>query len=127
MNDVVLDASAIIAVINREPGAERVVPVADGAVVSSLIVAEVVTWLALRNIPEREIVATIDELNFRIEAFDQSRAMTAGLLVSKTKRRGLSLADRACLALAIELGLPAMTANRAWRNLDIGVEIRLVR
>jgi ribonuclease VapC len=127
MNDVVLDASAIIAVINREPGAERVVPVADGAVVSSLIVAEVVTWLALRNIPEREIVATIDELNFRIEAFDQSRAMTAGLLVSKTKRRGLSLADRACLALAIELGLPAMTADRAWRNLDIGVEIRLVR
>jgi ribonuclease VapC len=127
MNDIILDASAIIAVINHEPGADRVVTVANGAVISSLIAAEVATWLALRDIAENEILATFDDFNFRIEPFDRTRAIAAGLLVAKTKPRDLSLADRASLALAIELGFSVMTADRAWREVDIGVEIQLFR
>jgi len=60
-------------------------------------------------------------------AIDGARASAAGLLAAKTKRRSISLGDRACLALAIELGMPVLTGDRAWRDLDIGVEIRLFR
>jgi PIN domain nuclease of toxin-antitoxin system len=53
--------------------------------------------------------------------------MAAGLLASKTRRRNISLADRACLSLAMELGMPVLTGDRAWRDLDLGVEVRLFR
>jgi ribonuclease VapC len=62
-----------------------------------------------------------------VQPFDAARAFAAGSLVMRTKRLGLSLADRACLALAIELGIPAVTADRAWSKLDLPVEIRVIR
>jgi ribonuclease VapC len=127
MAGVVLDSSAIIAVINNEPGAERVLLVSDGASVSTLIVAEVTSWLAVRDAHEDEIHRTIADFNLVVQPFHQSRAIAAGLLVRKTGHRGLSLADRACLALAIELGMPVLTGDRAWRDLDIGVEMRIFR
>ncbi len=127
MSDVILDSSAILAVINHEAGADRVQAVADGATVSALIIAEVVSWLAVRDTPADEIYETIEDFKLRVQPFHHARAMAAGLIVSKTRRRGLSLGDRGCLALAIELGLPVVTGDRAWRDLDIGVDIRLFR
>ena len=127
MSGIVLDSSAIIAVINNERGAERVLPVANGALASTLIVAEVVTWLVIRDVDVDEIHRTLADFNLVVQPFDRSHAIAAGLLVAKTRRRGLSLADRACLVLAIERGLPAMTGDRSWLGLDLGVEVQLIR
>ncbi len=127
MNDVILDASALIAVVNREPGAERVMAVANGAVISALIAAEVATWLALRNMPEPEVRATLDSFNLRIEPFDRDGAIAAGLAAPRTKSRGLSLADRATLTLAVERKLPVLTADRAWRDTGLDVEVQFFR
>ena len=127
MADVVLDSSTIIAVINNEPGAERVLLVSDGAPVSTLIVAEVASWLVVHDVHEDEVHRFIVDFNLVVHSFHQAQAIAAGLLVTKTRRRGLSLADRACLALALELGMPVLTGDRAWRDLDIGVEVQLFR
>jgi ribonuclease VapC len=127
MVKVVLDASALLASINGEPGFDVVAAVAEGAVVSSVNVAEVATKMTFRGSGAAEIEAALDAHRIVVEQFDRRRAVATGLLAAQTRHRGLSLADRACLALAMELGVPAFTADRAWASLDIGVEIRLIR
>jgi ribonuclease VapC len=127
MSETVLDASAIVAVIKREPGFDNVLPVLFGGIVSSINIAEVVTWYAMRNFSQDNIRTAINDLRVRVMQFDQPRAVAAGLLASRTMRRSLSLADRACLALALELGLPVLTADQAWIGLDLGVDVRLIR
>jgi PIN domain nuclease of toxin-antitoxin system len=127
MAEVVLDASALLVSINGEPGYEMVSAAIDGAIVSSVNVAEVATKLALHGIDSAEIDTAIADLRIAIEPFDRRGAIEAGLLAIKTRKCGLSLADRACLALGIELGLPVLTVDRAWRDLEIGIEVRLVR
>jgi PIN domain nuclease of toxin-antitoxin system len=127
MAGIVLDSSAIIAVLKKEVGAERVLLVSDGAPVSTLIVAEVASWLVVHDIDENEIHRVIDDFNLVVHSFHQPQAIATGLLIAKARRRGLSLADRACLILAMELGMPVLTGDRAWRDLDIGVEVQLFR
>ena len=127
MAKVVLDASALLASINGEAGFEVVAAVAEGAIVSSVNVAEVATNMTLRGYGAAEIEAALGAHRIVVEQFDRQRAVATGLLAAKTRHRGLSLADRACLALAMELGVPAFTADRAWASLDIGIEIRLIR
>lgn len=125
MTDVVLDSSAVIAVFKREPGWSDVLPLLKSATVSAVIYAEIVTWLARRT--GSADISDLEALELKVSDLNRSRAVAAGLLLPRTRHRGLSLADRSCLALAIELGLPAVTADRAWRDLDIGAEIRLIR
>ena len=127
MTDVIVDASAILAAIKDEPGGRRVDRDARGARISAINYSEIVGWLAERGASVQEIETLIGVFDLSIEAFDDPRAMAAGLLAVKTKRRNISLADRACLALAIELGMPVLTGDRAWRDLDIGVEVQLFR
>ncbi len=127
MNDIILDASAIIAVLKREPGAERVSAVAEGARVSALTIAEVATWLTVEGVQADRAYMALNLFRLTVEPFHHARAVDAGFLVAKTRHRGLSLGDRACLALAIELGMPVMTGDRAWRDLDIGVDVRMFR
>jgi ribonuclease VapC len=127
MADVVLDTSAIIAVYKQETGADEVIRVSEAARLSALTVAEVATWLALQRASPDEAYSAMNQFRLIVEPFHHARAVTAGFLAAKTRSRGLSLADRACLALAAELNLPVLTADRAWRGLDIGVEIRLIR
>jgi ribonuclease VapC len=127
MTEVVLDASAVIAVFKQEPGWHSVIPLLESGRMSAANFAEVATWLARLARPNHQVFAELDVLEVTVIDLDRRRAATVGVLEPKTRHRGLSLSDRACLALAIELGLPAVTADRAWRNLDIGVEIRLIR
>ena len=127
MNDIILDASAIIAVLKREPGAERVGAVAEGARVSALTIAEVATWLTVEGVQAEPAYTALNLFRLTVEPFHHARAVAAGFLVAKTRHRGLSLGDRACLALAIELRMPVMTGDRAWRDLDIGVDISIFR
>lgn len=127
MSSVVFDASTLLVSIKREPGQEAVNAIDDDIVMSSLNYAEVVTKLVLGHVRADEIESTVAEYGLTVAPFTERLAVATGLLVARTRHRRLSLADRACLALAMELGLPVITADRAWADLNLGVEIRLIR
>lgn len=124
---IVLDSSAILAVIHREPGADVVLRSMPNAVASTVNIAEVVTRLSDTKMPEDDILSVIGDLRLDAVGFDDAQAFAAGLLRRVTRHIGLSLGDRACLALADRMGLPVLTADRPWAQLDIGVEVRLIR
>jgi PIN domain nuclease of toxin-antitoxin system len=113
VTDIVVDASAILAAVKDEPGGRQVNRDARRARISAVNYSEIVGWLAERGADVREIENVVGVFDLSIEAFDGARAVAAGLLAAKTKRRNISLADRACLALAMELGMPVLTGDRA--------------
>ena len=128
MSSRVLDASAALAFLRGEPGASRVSEaLATGVIMSAVNVAEVATRLAVDDVPEARVREGIELLHVDVEPFDEADALAAGMLRPVTRALGLSLGDRACLALAMKSGLPALTGDRAWRDLprilDIEIEI----
>ncbi len=127
MGRVVLDASALLVLINGETGAAAVAETLEDAVVSAVNLSEVVGKLLETGMPRREVESTLGGLGLEVHPFDEAAAWSAGALRSTTKKAGLSLGDRACLALAKELDLPAVTADSAWAKTPTGVEVRLVR
>ena len=127
MNDCVSDASAILALLQREPFNGFDPRRLFGSTISAVNFSEVLEKLCSGGLREADADAAAATLRLRIIAFDESYARAAARLRPLTRRAGLSLADRACLALAKALELPAVTADRAWGNLDIGVNVLLVR
>lgn len=127
MADSVSDASAIIALLRREPGAERVAEALARTVVSAVNLSEVVAWLSRSGLEDTEIRRTVNDLDLEVSPFDAESAMSAGLLIRATRRFGLSLGDRACLALAQRLAIPVLTTDRNWSTLRVGVKIELIR
>jgi PIN domain nuclease of toxin-antitoxin system len=123
----VLDASAVLAMIGGEAGSDAVAEILPQAVISAVNLAEVVSKLSERGATPEQIDEVLTRLRLSVVSFDASQARLAGLLRPRTKAAGLSLADRACLALAIERGAPAVTTDRAWTNVDVGVTTQLVR
>jgi len=128
MSKCVLDASAVLVFFHQEPGIEQVArAIADGALISAVNLSEVVAKLSEKGLREEEISESISLFSAKVETidFDAKLAFEAGLLRLLTKRAGLSFGDRACLALAKRLKLPAMTADRAWENVpeEVGVQI----
>ena len=128
MSRVVLDASALLAVLNRERGAEKLTPQLLSAAISSTVnLAEVQSKLVSRGIkPDEAWEATISPIR-KSAVFTDEQAKIAGSLIARTSAFGLSLGDRACLALGIALKAPVYTADRSWKNLKLGVRIHLVR
>jgi PIN domain nuclease of toxin-antitoxin system len=124
----VLDASALLAVLNREPGAEKLTPQLLSAATSSTVnLAEVQSKLVSRGIkPDEAWEATISPIR-EAAVFTGEQAKIAGSLIAQTSTLGLSLGDRACLALGIALKAPVYTADRIWKNLKLGVRIHVVR
>ena len=127
MSDVVLDASALLALMNGEPGSERVAPMMPRAVIGAVNMAEVVGKLADGGIPEDSIRAALGPLGIHAVAFDEEQALEVGLLRNRLGRSGLSLADLCCLTLAGRLGAPAVTADRRWLDVDAGVDVIMIR
>jgi ribonuclease VapC len=127
VNEHVLDASAVLAVMLEERGAEKVRPLLPGAMIGAVNLAEVVAKLQERRVPDEDIDRNIARLGLPVIPFDEAQAMAAGKLRGATKSLGLSLGDRSCLALALARGLPAVTADRGWSALDIGVEVIVAR
>ena len=123
----VFDASAVLVLLNSEPGAEVLIEALPGAVISAVNVSEVVAKLAEQEMPEAAISEALEELGLEVISFDADQALAAGLLSSTTRGRGLSLGDRACLALGMRLRLPVLTADRIWSDLDLDAEVQLVR
>ena len=124
----VLDASAVLAVVFQEPGRERVDRAIDeGAFILSVNLAEVVTRMASGGMSEARIRAILSTIRVAVVPFDEELAYRAGLLRSATRSAGLSLGDRACLALAERLGVPALTTDRIWGTLQLGIQIEVIR
>jgi ribonuclease VapC len=123
----VLDASALLALLNGEQGADYVQKLLSESSISSVNLAEVITRLSAAGMPEGEIREVISLLGLEILPFDSQQAFQAGLLLPYTRSLGLSLGDRACLALAQVTGSTALTADQAWIDVEIGIEIKLIR
>lgn len=128
MSKVVLDASAILAILNREPGADKLtVELLNEAVSSAVNLAEVQTVLVMQGgNPEDAWEDACSPLREAVP-FTPAQAKIAGSLVAQARAFGLSLGDRACIALGIELGAPVYTTDRAWKKLKVGIEVHLLR
>lgn len=127
MSKVVLDASALLALLNNEKGADLVRELLPEAVISTVNLAEVVTRLSLLGMPDEQIRTTLSLLGLRVEPFDEEQAFHAGLLSAQMHSLGLSLGDRACLTLASVTEATVVTADRVWSDLDLGMKIQLLR
>jgi PIN domain nuclease of toxin-antitoxin system len=129
VSDWVFNASALLEFLLQEPGADRVAAIVAGraAVMSAVNHSEVVARLADYGAPPGEITINLGRLPIEIVAFDETLSFIAGTLRPSTRSFGLSLGDRACLALARRSGTPAVTADRAWASLDVGIPIEVVR
>jgi PIN domain nuclease of toxin-antitoxin system len=128
MTRIVLDASAILAVIGGEPGAEKLTPALLARAVGSAVnLAEVQTKLVSRGWTPEQAWEDATSPVREVVAFDEHQARLAGDLAIETRHLGLSLGDRACLALGIALRLPVYTAERAWKKLKLGVRIHVIR
>jgi ribonuclease VapC len=123
----VLDASALLALLFGEPGAEVVADlIAEGAVVSAVNLSEVATVLVRRELDVDGIIEPLRQ-QVAVEAFTDADALSAAYLHPAGSQLGLSLADRACIALARRIGSNAATADHAWSGLNVGVEITMIR
>jgi PIN domain nuclease of toxin-antitoxin system len=127
MASAVLDSSALLAVMNTEPGADAVIAAMADAVISTVNVAEVVSKLVERGATLDHVRTSLRAFDLMIADFDLPLAEAAGELRRNTRRAGLSIGDRACLALARREAAPALTTDRAWAGLDLGIEIRVIR
>jgi PIN domain nuclease of toxin-antitoxin system len=128
----VLDASAVMALLHDEEGSSAVVDaIADGATISAVNWAEVLSNVAADGDDPQEVSnrlsVTGEEVVMWVEALTAADCMEVARLRPVTKAQGLSLADRACLALAERLGVPALTTDREWAKVDVEAEVRLIR
>ncbi|MGH7047832.1 MAG: type II toxin-antitoxin system VapC family toxin [Stellaceae bacterium] len=126
-SDLVAGASAILAALKNEPFGKFDPRELVGAIISAVNLCEVLSKLSDDGLNEPQADAAASGMDLRVAVFDGPQAHAAARLRATTRHAGLSLADRACLALAQTLGRPAVTADRAWARLDLGVAIVLIR
>jgi ribonuclease VapC len=128
MNKVVLDASVLLAILNQEPGAETLTPeVLSGAIISTINLAEVHGKLVGRGLPPDDAWEAVVSLIREAVPFTPEHARLAGELVAQARPLGLSLGDRACLALGLSLKAPVYTADKSWKKVKVGARIHVIR
>jgi ribonuclease VapC len=129
----VLDASALLAYLRDEPGAEIAADaIADGATISTVNLAEVLSRVAARGGDPARLLREATERGLldgaiSIEPFTTADALEVARLRPSTRENGLSLGNRACVALACRLDMPAVTADTAWSKIDLPIEVRQIR
>ena len=128
MNNAVLDASAILALLNQEPGADQLTAeILSVAVGSTVNLAEVQSKLVHDGMAsDKAWQATLYSVSEAV-AFTAEQANVAGSLIAETRALGLSLGDRACLALALERRAPVYTTDRSWKRLKLTIPIHVIR
>ena len=133
MSSAVLDASALLAYLRDESGADAVADaVAGGAAISTVNLGEVFGRVAARGGDPTRVARQMTDRGLldgaiTVEPFTSADAVEVGRLRPLTREHGLSLGDRACLALARRLELPAITADMTWPKLDLKLELRQIR
>lgn len=129
MSDCVVDASAVLAVLNGEPGYQQVLAWLErGAChISAVNVVEVLSRLVDWGVPQERAVSALAALELSVHPLDEMLARECAALRPATRALGLSLGDRACLALACKLGVPALTADRSWLRVELGIAVDCIR
>ena len=123
----VLDASALLCFLFVETGEDRVAAILAEARMSAVNLSEVVAKLIDRGVDATDVLSRLSTLPIDVIPFEREAAAVAGTMRKQTREFGLSLGDRACLALAKSIGGIAVTTDRAWARLEIGVEVDVVR
>ena len=124
---LLLDSSAVLALLFAETGGDHVAAVLPGAAISSVSLSEVVAKMHDRGLGPELVAANLSDLELTVIPFDRAMAERAGALREPTRANGLSLGDRACLATAEACGRSVLTADRAWQAVDVGVVIAQLR
>ncbi len=124
---VVLDASALLAYLQDEPGSDVVDGVLSESVMSSVNWAEVVQKSIAAGVNVDGMFDDLQALGLRVEAFTPEDGELAGRLWEQTRQAGLSLGDRACLSLGLRLGVPVLTSDRAWASLNLSLDVQVIR
>jgi ribonuclease VapC len=129
VTNVVLDASALLALLLGEPGSGKVKSVLDGALIGAVNLAEIVSHYAKLGAARSDIEALLQPLPVKVVPADTTLSYEAGMLRPLTLKGGLSLGDRYCLALAKRERLSALTAERRWPEIAAaaGVAVELIR
>jgi PIN domain nuclease of toxin-antitoxin system len=123
-----LDASALLAAVNGEVGAARVAECLRDAAISTVNLAEVASKLADFGWQEREIEELVADLQLAVVPFERADSFVAARLKLQAQKLGLSLGDRACLATAMRLGYPVLTADKVWSRLKLSkLKIEVLR
>jgi PIN domain nuclease of toxin-antitoxin system len=125
--EIVADASAILAALKREPFGDFDPRDLVGATIGAVNLCEVLSKLHDDGLNDVQAEAAVSTMDLRVVAFDRAQAHAAARFRAVTRGAGLSLGDRACLALGDALGCPVVTANRVWASLAVGVAIVLIR
>ncbi|CAN5478228.1 PIN domain-containing protein [soil metagenome] len=124
---IALDASALLAFLFREPGHEQVSAVLDNCCMSTVNLSEVLGRFVRDGHNGQAVWMRLQATSIEFISFTSEQASIAAQLLPHTQPVGLSLGDRACLALALNRDIPAMTADRAWAQLSIGTVIQVIR
>ena len=127
MSAIVFDSSALIAILRQEPGSDVGEQSLNDALISTVNLAEVATYLARNSVPPETINRALTAFPIEVVPFDREQGLIAGCLYPACKSLGLSLGDRACLALAKSKSLPVLTADKAWLKLEIDVAVSSIR
>jgi ribonuclease VapC len=127
VTSVVLDASALIALLRSEPGAEVVRQSLDGAIISAVNYSEVLKKTVERGGPIAIAVSRIEALSVSIIPFDERQAAGCAELYPDGKPHGMSFADRACLALGVQRRLTVLTAEKKMRLLTLPIKVKVIR
>lgn len=126
-NGAILDASALLALLADEPAGELVAPLLDGAVISTVNWSEVLARYVDLGLKITGREAEIESLGVSLAPFTSRQTEIAAGLLPLTREAGLSLGDRACLALALDAGGRPVSAERAWGRIDVGLDVTLIR
>ncbi len=124
---IVVDASVVLAYLRNEPGGSVLETGAGPFLLSTVNLTEVLTRVIDNDLDPDDVTRVLRRLPVALVDYDVEDARLAAVLRTATRRRGLSLGDRACLALAQRRGVPVLTADSVWTDLDLGIDIRLIR
>ncbi len=129
MKPLVMDTSALLAYLWKEPGEARIAHLLTSGrcLLGAANLAELIGKITERGLPASEVPVLVDSLNVEIVPLTRQQAELAGILRLTTRHLGLSLGDRACLALARTLGGKVITADHPWQSLDLGIDIECIR
>jgi ribonuclease VapC len=127
MTSIVLDTSAVIAFLRKEPGADLVAPMLRGGCLSAVNYCEIIGKAKDIQIDPVVAASTLTRLGLHTVPFDEGHALAAAALREPTRSLGLSLADRACLALGQLLNCPVFTSDRRWKDAATGIDVHLIR
>ena len=128
MSDVVLDASAVLAMLREEPGGDAVAAHVGRAAISAVNLQEVAKEMLREGASPETARAVLDELGLDVRPHDAEAAYAAAALYAQTRHHGRGLGDRSCMALGLQLGVPVLTTDREWRHVMVeGLQLEHVR